>query len=424
MKNYFLILAIVLIEFSASILGQSNSIYTRQGLGDNQYSHSARRMSLGGLGFAAEDMFNLSSINPAGWNKLQSTRFEVGANYSGTILSDNSDSKFLSNYSFSGFSIGFPIDKEYGIVASLGVVPVTDVNYDIVVNEIQSTCPGCGPIEDEFSAFNYSGQGGISKFYLGLSYKLPFDFILGATYEYYSGKIDYNTDVEFEQQSTNANIQFQQNRSYHGVGTSLGLISSDLSSVFNSDKIENFRLAAYFNYLTDLTTDTSLTTSTSVGTVVKDNGIVKTSIPYKLGFGAGLTWNKKYLILVDYLYQPWSEYTFDGNKFSSLQDLHKTVLSLEYSNPIRRGNIGFWELLKLRAGLGYEKSQYVINGASIDQYSVFAGIGIPLGIGNTIDIGLEYSLRGKKENNLVRENIFKANVTINFGEVWFIRQDR
>jgi hypothetical protein len=97
--------------------------------------------------------------------------------------------------------------------------------------------------------------------------------------------------------------------------------------------LKTLDLERYFNYLADITTDTSLTTSTSIGTIVKDNGIVKTSIPYKLGFGAGLTWNKKYLILVDYLYQPWSEYKFNEISFGSLKDLHKVVFSVEYSNP-------------------------------------------------------------------------------------------
>jgi hypothetical protein len=419
-----IIITFILVALNAVSFAQSNSIYTRQGLGDNQYAHSARRVGLGGLGIVATDEYNLGSINPAGWNKLQSTRFEVGLNYSGTILSDADNSKFLSNYSFSGFTIGIPIQRDYGIVAALGVVPVTDVSYDIQLNNISAICTDCSGIEDDFNAFKYSGTGGISKFFVGISYTLPFDFTLGTTYEYYSGKIDYNTDIEFNPQSTNSNIRYQQLRSYHGVGTTFGLISSDMSSIFNSESIENFRFGAFFNYLADITTDTSLTTSTSIGTIVKDNGIVKTSIPYKLGFGAGLTWNKKYLILVDYLYQPWSEYKFNEISFGSLKDLHKVVFSVEYSNPIRRGTMSFWELLKWRAGLGYEQSQYKINGQNIDQFSIHGGFGVPLGIGNSIDFGLEYVLRGKKSNNLIQENIFKANVTINFGELWFIRRDR
>lgn len=423
MKNKFVITIILLLTGLSTLIAQGGSVYTRQGAGDNIYSNSARRTGLGGLGFAAVDRGYISSMNPAGWYPLQVTRFEAGLKYNGRIISDAADSKYYSEYAFTGFSIGIPLERDYGLVASLGISPVTDVAYDVTVDQGFTSPFDISP-EDEFNSFHYTGDGGLSKFFLGLSYKLPNDFVIGASYEYITGKIDYNSNLEFVDNSTYTNVEYIQKRSYHGSGTSVGIISSDFSSVFNSENIENFNIAVFLNYISDLSTDTSLTAVTSIGTIVKDKGIVKTSVPYKLGFGVSLTWNKKYLILVDYLYQPWSKYKFNGNEISSLRDLQKTTFTVEYFNPDQRIAESIWDKIVLRGGLGYEQSQYFINGEGVNMFSVHGGISFPLGNWNTIDLGLEYGHRGKTANGLLEENIFKANISLSFGELWFVRQER
>ncbi|MBU1096325.1 MAG: outer membrane protein transport protein [Bacteroidetes bacterium] len=421
MKITKIVFTLIVLWTVSDVFGQGGSLYSRNGIGDNIYTHSARRMGLGGLGFAAVDKDYLSSINPAGLYKLDLTRFEVGLNYDGMLLTDSKNSKYYSNYSFSGFTIGFPLQKDYGIVGSLGLLPVSTVSYNVKTNSV--TASGAGQ-ETTSSSFKYSGDGGLSKIFVGLTYKLPLNFILGGTFDYYTGKIDYNSTLEYYNDSQYGNLQYINKRSYYGAGGSLGLITSDLSSVFGSEKIENFKLAIYYNLGTNLTTDTSLTSVTSIGTIIKDKGIVETKVPYKIGVGASLTWNKNYLILVDYLYQPWSEYSFDGINSGSLKNLNKAVLSLEYSGDTRRIGTSFWDDIVLRGGFGYEQTQYEINGTRIETISAHAGFSFPLGLGNTIDLGFEYGIRGTTDSQLIKENILRANVSISFGELWFIRQDR
>ncbi|MEJ2505221.1 MAG: hypothetical protein P8Y81_03030, partial [Ignavibacteriaceae bacterium] len=80
-----------------------------------------------------------------------------------------------------------------------------------------------------------------------------------------------------------------------------------------------------------------------------------------------------------------------------------------------------WEQIIWRAGLSYETTQYVINGENIRQYSVFGGFSIPLGAANTFDLALQYSIRGTTDSDLVKENFYKINVGLSFGELWFLR---
>ena len=77
-----------------------------------------------------------------------------------------------------------------------------------------------------------------------------------------------------------------------------------------------------------------------------------------------------------------------------------------------------------RAGLSYGVTQYVFNGNDISQYSIFAGLSFPVGIGNTLDLGLEYSLRGTTDSGLIKENFYRINLGFSFGDLWFQRVEK
>ena len=78
-----------------------------------------------------------------------------------------------------------------------------------------------------------------------------------------------------------------------------------------------------------------------------------------------------------------------------------------------------WEQIKWRLGLSYELTQYIINNTDITQFSATAGVSFPLGLGNSFDLGLEFALRGTTESNLIKENFYRVNIGISFGELWF-----
>jgi hypothetical protein len=49
---------------------------------------------------------------------------------------------------------------------------------------------------------------------------------------------------------------------------------------------------------------------------------------------------------------------------------------------------------------------------------------MPLAFDNSIDFGFQFGKRGTKDNGLILENIYKFNVTLSIGELWFVRTDR
>ncbi len=80
--------------------------------------------------------------------------------------------------------------------------------------------------------------------------------------------------------------------------------------------------------------------------------------------------------------------------------------------------------MRFRAGLSYEKTQYVFDEINIKQYSIHTGITMPFGSINLIDISIAAGIRGTTESYLNKEKFIKGMVTISLGELWFVRNER
>lgn len=417
MRNKILLLIVFLTQ--SVLFASGGSIYTRIGLGELNYNFSARRFGLGELGYALADRDFLSYANPASWNQIGLTKFETGIMVNAVEQSTTSTSVFNSNSYYTGVMVGFPISRENGISFAGGIVPYSNVGYDLIADEKSS-------LVDPHKT-TYKGDGGIYKIFFGTSYRLPFDFSLGASFDYYNGKINNTTSVAFDDSSLFRDATFKREFSYHGIGATLGLISSDLSKLFGESDFKDFRIGLSFSPQVNLSSDSTNTFTSLIGDYEYNSGVTKTKLPYRLGVGASFKLTDNYLFVLDYLQQPMSELSWGGIKTSQMQDISKYSFGVEYRPSYN--STGFLKQVMLRGGASYENTPYVFNGTSVNQLSVYAGLSLPLdferaGFSNTIDIGFQYGRRGTTDNKLIQENIYKFYVTINFGELWFIPTER
>ena len=129
MMRNFLKYCFLFLILAEAVYAGPGSVYTRHGIGDIYLNFSARRLAVGGLGFALADEHNLSTLNPANWHRLALTRLELGVDYRGLQVKDKTNSAFYPEYAFSGFVLGFPVDKDLGIATVIGIVPATRVAY-------------------------------------------------------------------------------------------------------------------------------------------------------------------------------------------------------------------------------------------------------------------------------------------------------
>ncbi len=406
---------LLLLLTSIPVMAQGGSVYSGFGIGDLRTSFSARRFAMGEMGIALSDVDYLNSLNPAGWNSIRLTRFELSMNYTGSNIQSSSSSAFYSKTNLDGMMIAFPLEHDLGLSLTLGLVPYSQVGYEIKNNVSD-------PIVGNYD-FSDKGEGGISKLFIGTSYRLPFDFSLGLSYDYYIGRVTHNLVADFDPTSTFKDATFEKETSYHGMSLTTGIISSDLSKLFGSTEFKDFRIGFVYTPSVTLSADSVDNSTTSIGTLTTSTGSTKNILPYKLGIGTSFKYTNNYTFTLDYLYQPYSEFTANNKKDFNLQNYYKMGLGFEYRNADTRSN-AFWDHVMLRAGLSFEQTPYKIKGTGVNQYSIYGGMSLPISFDNTIDLAFQYSKRGTTDNNLLLENIYKFSVTISIGDFWFIRTDR
>ncbi|MBN1637397.1 MAG: hypothetical protein JW866_00395 [Ignavibacteriales bacterium] len=405
-----------LVILYSQLFAQGGSIYSSFGIGNIYYDNSARKLGLGGTAVSIYDMQSVNNYNPAGWFNLREIRFETGLNYNGFSLSDDKDKSYYSQTKFQGIVGSIPVDRDLGIVLSGGLVPYSNVNYE-VREEVGDN------ILNETYISTFKGDGGLSKFYIGSSYLTPLGISIGAAYEYYIGRINSYSEIDFISNATYKDINYRLSDYYRGKGVSVGLLSMNLSKLLDISEINELRIGANFNYVGELKTDTSNFSTTSLGEVETKRGEYKTKLPYRFGLGISCRLSDNYLFVLDYMHQPWSKYEKNGRNMSYYKDLNRYSIGFEYQNLTKRVP-SFWEQIAIRGGIVFEETQFRINNQDLTMLAFHLGFSFPLGTFNTLDIGFQYGVRGTTESNLVKENIFQATITLSFGEVWFIRPDR
>lgn len=413
-KKFFNITILLFLLAQGILFSQTTSFYSQLGIGEPDYSYSARRSGMGDLGVALEDRDFISVLNPASWTKLNLTRIEFGSKYNGLMVKDFSKSSYFSEMYFSGFAFGFPVQRDYGVSAVLGIIPYSRILYESVLK-------GTNVAQDDYSV-TYKGEGGISKAFLGSSVFLPYGFGVGASLDYYFGNLVYSSEAVYT--NTNSVSSFYETRlKTSGIGATFGLTSPDFSKVvFNNENISDFKLGIAFSFISQLSTDSTFSKKAQYILDTVSSGSTKMKIPIRISAGIGLKINKSYQIYIDYLYQDWSKYQLSDNYDDNLMPVNKISAGLEYrKNP---SGMDFGDLVIWRTGISYESTPYYLYGEHVKQYTFSGGISLPLSRENTLDLSVQYLIRGKNSAGLLKENMIKIGAGLSFGELWFLRYEK
>jgi opacity protein-like surface antigen len=397
------------------LLANGGSLYSRYGIGDLRSAFSTRRMAMGGLGIAMSDQQYLSDINPASWNNLRLSRMEMGFLYNGDKMESQNTSAYHSNVFFNGIMFGFPLEHDLGISLVFGLIPYSNIEYDVKEEVIDTI------VENHKN--EYKGNGGISKFVIGGSYRLPMGLSLGLSYDYYYGRVENTSVIVFDDNSDFSNAAFNRQTTYNGMGFTAGLISNDLNEYIGLSNIKNLKIGITYSSVVSMNTDSLMNLVTTAGTITDTSKSYETELPYRLGLGISFNWTDNFIFNLDYMYQPFSKFTEDGRTNRYMQDYSKYSFGFEYRNASARSS-SFWDYIALRAGVSYEQSQYIVRGTGLNQFSLYTGFSIPISYDNTLDIGFQYGSRGTTDNSLMKENFFKVNISASLGDIWFMRVER
>ena len=184
-----LITALCAFIFANSLKAQvKNSVYSMFGVGqisDNSYGINK---SLGGTGIAFQSGRSINFLNPASYLGILPNSFnmELGAYGIYNRSNNENSSQADGDINFSYVSASLYLKNWWAL--SFGIVPFSSVDYEINSSD---------EIGGELTSYekNFTGTGGLSRVYLGNSFKIYKGFALGFNASYIFGPITLTETV-------------------------------------------------------------------------------------------------------------------------------------------------------------------------------------------------------------------------------------
>lgn len=419
----------VLVTLCAPILaaGQTtvSSPYSAYGIGNLSEVTNIRSRSMGGVGVAMRDNFNVYITNPASYSGFDSTSFvfEGGASGHYMTLKNEGLSESYSSATLTHLLFGFPVTRWWK--SSFGMLPFSVMGYDAT---------DLTPIQDVGTAkYIFEGSGGTTRAYWGNSIQPFRNLSLGVNASYVFGTMDRVQKVTFPEipnmisslvnnAVTINDLYFDFGAQFHkvldstrGVQYTVGLTYSPRQEL-NAKRNHLVR-----TYLGDLS-GVPLIVDT-VNRVVNEKGSVV--IPQGLGLGFSIGRRNHWLVAAEYEFGGWKDYSSFGES-DSLVNMQKFRVGGQYTpNP---NSFSYVQRIEYRLGGHYTQYPLNLRGEQISGFGISFGLGLPV-VSNmirrtrsVINLGFELGRRGTVVNGLIQENYFNVHMGITLYEWWFFKR--
>ncbi len=410
-----------MVMFPALLFAQFNnntsSPYSRYGLGELQSYSFGRSTAMGGASIASRYNQQINLANPASFNAIDSLgfMFEFALNNKYSSVKNDIGKSSVTDANFQYFAMNFHVGNRLG--ASLGLVPFSDVGYNLIVDE---------EFESSGAArTTYYGAGTISNAFIGFAMEPFKNLSVGAKLNYYFGMLNRNTEVYF---SGNGVYNLQQYKSLRindfgfnfGVQKTIPLENNNrfvVGVVFENKPKYNAR----YSDITMKTLESSSSIDRDTLFYAKEE---KGAIEFPITYGIGISYVKdnKLEVNADYYHQAWGDADFLGSKSDFLTDLNKFALGVEWI-PEKFSINSYSKRIAYRAGLKYEQSYLIFKNNQINDFGITFGLGLPIYRSkSTINVAAEIGKKGTTKENLLIENYFRLNLMVNLYDMWFIKR--
>ncbi|RKR81506.1 hypothetical protein BDD43_1653 [Mucilaginibacter gracilis] len=439
MTNYLKFFLIFLFSAAASgALAQqagsatTSSPYSKFGLGDYDESLLPQQRGMGGIGVAVRKPSGFSDINvlnPASYSSIQLTTFDIGG-YMGTtsLKTSTTGPQTSANFRLSHITLAVPVSKQSAL--SFGILPYANLGYSYR-QQTKTTLnrASTGGIDTSATVNNvYSGEGGLSKAYIGYGFGLGENLNLGFNVAYIFGNEKQYRSTEFPDIPTVLNNNIENSFNASGLNFDYGVqynlkvsetrrftvgYSGSSSSQLNANS--NFVVTQYL-LATDGTADVPRDSLISTKTSGKIN------LPMIHRFGIAYQKDGKFMIGADYKIGQWSDLSIGGVN-SGLKNSQSFALGGEIIPNIDAIS-NYLSVVDYRFGLKYDKTYINVNGTDIKQYAATFGLGLPIPNERRtsyykVNIAAEVGRRGTLENSLVRETYFNLHIGFTINDKWF-----
>ena len=395
--------------FAVSSQTRIVSPYSRYGLGEVTFNQNFRNLGFGGIAIGYRSNHSVNFINPASYTAIDSASVVLeGTMFSHFYQQKTANQSQSGSYSsLTNLSFAFPVNRWWGVGA--GLRPFSMVGYKVFASQEQE---GFGMIN-----YLYEGEGGVNQVFFGNSIRPFKNLSLGVNASYLFGSVNKHSSVGSNQEGFLLTRQLLSDKiqGWHfNFGTQLQLNLAPQSHVI---------LGAVFSPETKVTSfETSTLLRQKLGFANRFDTIAHieserghTTIPQTMGAGVFARFNNSWAAGLDFQSQAWQNFGKNDN-IEGLNNAYQVAFGLQH-NPAITTSSRFFSFLDYRGGFRFGQSYLNVNDQTFNEFGISFGVGIPVFRSRSkLNIGFEYSQRGTTNHNLVKEDIFKINLTLNIIE--------
>lgn len=412
MKTIHSIFLVLILSLNLNAQNESNSPYSRFGIGELQRFSTATQSAMGGVGVASSDPLAINFSNPASYSTVFKQRFimQTGGMHTTKLLQTESQNQVANATNFNYLIFGFPIHKSWG--ASIGLLPYSDMSYSFTDINI-----------DPQANLYFEGNGGITQFYFGNALSINKNISVGANISYLFGNLNTRRKVVFNDTDI-FNTRSNDDTSIKGLNFDFGfqykVTIKNWQTVLGITLDEGGEISAKRTLLTETfrsNGELEVVEDTVLNNTLADGQL---TLPTALGFGIALE-NDKWKILADYNTQNWSEYLLFGDN-DDLENSSKISLGGEFV-PDKKSINKYYKMIRYRFGLYTAKTYLNLKNQQLNENAVTLGLGLPLKRSGTLfNISAELGQVGTTNDELIKESFARFKVGFIFSDIWFVKR--
>ncbi|TCC94599.1 hypothetical protein EZ428_04995 [Pedobacter frigiditerrae] len=427
--KYTFAVCLLLTSIIANAQVTTQSPYSRFGVGNIKGGSLPQYRAMGGIStgvFRTNYFNNINVQNPASYAGTTITTLDMGLTGSFTELKNSSQTENSFNATLSHIAFAFPLSRKSGL--SFGILPYSELGYNFKNTvKIGTTTANTKTVD-----YEYLGEGGLTKAYLGYGVQFGDHFRIGANAEYLFGNLTENRSTEYVQEPGAINSRLQSKNSVGGIAFTYGAqydfnLGNKTSLVLgysgsSSSKINSKKTQVATQYFNDSNGDEQ----TAIDTLLfVENSPTNLKLPLIHNFGFSIVKENKWLIGADYRMGKWSELSIDKVN-QGLQDTYGVSVGGQYTPDVTAIN-GYFKRVDYRLGFSYDKTYIQLNKQDVKQMGITFGLGLPLssyarGSLYRMNLSAELGKRGNTNNGLLQEKYL--NIHLGFAlntNSWFQR---
>lgn len=380
----------------------TSSPSSRFGYGELNDNLPGAYRAMGGVGTGMRSNKAINPAQPASYTACDSLTFmfDIAGSFLYTNYGDINGQCNKVNGNLEYITMQFPLWRRY-VAMSVGVNPYSAVGYNFALSS---------SIDSAYHyTKNYSGEGGFTQVYGGLSVNICDWVALGANVYYMFGETTQKRALNFD----DANIKSVEQGDYLRVNSLRLRYGAQFFHTFGKHNVvlggmfeakQRFSKCEY-KQIENNTNDTVLSMDTGF------------EMPMVYGAGLSYSYDNRLTIALDYQCQDWSKVLY-FNSQDELSSRHRWAVGVEYRNdPTSRK---FVDRMYWRMGANYTTSY--TNQYNQPNIAITMGFGFPLRtIGTVVNTTFEYGRRGFGETPL-NENYLRFVVNAAIAEHWFFKR--